>query len=49
MNAARKSEHDTPPRPRIYGGFEGHGLARTHRRARCAISCYPLVLLAAAF
>ena len=23
MNAARKSEHDTPPRPRIYGGFEG--------------------------
>ena len=22
MNAARKSEHDTPPRPRIYGGFE---------------------------
>lgn len=23
MNAARKLEHDTPPRPRIYGGFEG--------------------------
>ena len=46
MNAARKSEHAAPV---FTGDLRGHGLARTHRRARCGISCYPLVLLAAAF